>query len=408
MNTIAENLMLGAGDKLDVHQTPPPRPPRHRLSVGLIAGFATALGALFATGVLPRLGRAEQLQREAMEPSTPLVTLKIAEPGAAITHLTLPSSIEPLRATPIYARVNGYLKSFAVDIGTRVQPGQVLAEIETPEIDQQLQQARATLAQTRANLALSQATFDRWGKLLQSKVVAAQEYDERKAQLDVSKADVAAAEANVQRLSRTQEFQKVVAPYSGFITERNTDVGSLIMGDNTGASVLFRIAQTDTFRVFVNVPQSHYRLITEGLPATFTFREFPGRSFVGKVARTAGSLNLTTRTLRTEVELANETGELLPGLYAEVKFSLPQPHPPVLVPSRSLIIQANGPQIATVNDNNAVALRSVSLGRDFGKQIEILTGLEPGKRFITNPTDTLRDGMLVRVDAAHPATSAFK
>jgi RND family efflux transporter MFP subunit len=295
-----------------------------------------------------------------------------------------------------------------VDIGAHVEAGQVLAEIETPEIDEQLRQARATQAQTQANLGIAQTTFERWGKLFQTKAIAAQDYDERKAQVEAGKANVAAAEADVQRLTRLQEFQKVVAPYSGTITERHTDIGALVSGDNNASRMLFRLAQADTLRVFVNVPQSEYRLITQGVPAALAFREFPGRAFIGKVVRTAGALDPVTRTLRTEVQLPNEKGELIPGLYAEVKFNLLQDHPAVVVPSRAVIIQANGPQIATVDASDRVTLHAVGLGRDFGKTVEITTGLEPGDRFVTNPTDTLRDGALVRPEAPEPAKIAAK
>ncbi len=376
------------------------KPASRFLSPVLIVGLVIGLGGLFAVGVLPKLSHAKQLKSAA--PSSSALIVETAQPGAATVQIMLPASVEAVRDTPIYARTNGYLRSFTVDIGAHVEAGQILAEIETPEIDEQLRQAQASLAQAEANLSLTQTTFERWKRLLQSKVVAAQEYDERRVQLETVKADVAAAQANVQRLTRMQEFQKIIAPYAGTIIIRNTDIGALISGDNSSARMLFRIAQTSTLRVFVNVPQSHYRLINEGVPAELTFREFPGRAFMGKVVRTAGALDPDTRTLRTEVQVPNEQGELIPGLYAEVKFNLLQEHPAVVVASRAVIIEANGPQIAAVDSNGRVTLRPVVLGRDFGKTVEIATGLEPGTRFVANPTDTLSDGTLVKVNAPEP------
>jgi membrane fusion protein (multidrug efflux system) len=398
MHTETENIAVSESPEVIVKGTRP----------ALIMGFAIGLGALFAVGALPKLRHAESLRQQSQAPSSPSVIVETAEAGPASTQIVLPTSTEALRDTPIYARTNGYLKSFAVDIGAHVEAGQVLAEIETPEIDEQLRQARAALAQAQANLGIAQITFERWGKLFQTRAIAAQDYDERKAQVEADKANVAAAEANVQRLTRMQEFQKVLAPYSGTITERHTDIGALVSGDSNSSRMLFRLAQADTLRVFVNVPQSEYRLITQGVPAALSFREFPGRTFAGKVVRTAGALDPITRTLRTEVQVPNGKGELIPGLYAEVKFNLLQDHPAVVAPSRAVIIQANGPQIATIDTNSRVVLRAVGLGRDFGKTVEITTGLEPGARFITNPTDTLRDGTFVRVDAREPVKIAVK
>lgn len=405
MNTETENTAVEASHEVAVQA---PKLPRRHLSPMIVAGFLLALGALFTAGVLPRLKHAGMLQRESTAATTPAVLIETAEAGPANTKIVLPTSTEAERDTPIYARTNGYLKAFYVDIGAHVKEGQVLAEIETPEIDEQLRQAQAALMQAKANLALAQATFARWQKLLDSKVIATQEYDERKAQLDTAKANVAAAEANVQRLVRMQEFQKVVAPYSGTITERDTDVGALVTGDNNSGRMLFRIAQTDRLRVFVNVPQSEYRLIHDGVTADLAFREFPGRTFSGKVVRSAGALTPSTRTLRTEIEVPNEKGELIPGLYASVKFNLRQEQPMVVVPSRAVIIQANGAQVATVDAGNRVTLQPVALGRDLGKQIEIASGLQPGDHFITNPTDTLRDGMTVRAETLEPVKIAVK
>lgn len=377
----------------------PPKKPRWIVPVLLVAltGGLTALGL---TGVLPRRANLQRLEQAAAT-NIPVYAVGTAAPGDATAELVLPSSVEASQETPLYPRVNGYVRRIHADIGAQVKTGDVLAEIETPELDQQVLQARAALDQARANLSLAEVSYGRWHEMQKSRIVAPQEVDERRAAMDARKADLAAAEANLQRLEKTREFQKITAPFSGTVTKRFVEVGQLVTGDlNDATRILFQVQHTASLRAFVHVPQSAYRDVVIGQNVALNFRELPGRAFAGKVVRTAGALDGATRTLRVEVQVPNESGELLPGLYAEVKFAIRRGNPPVAIPARALIIQTAGPQIAVVDANNRVALSPVRIARDLGKTIELATGLEPGARFILNPTDTLRDGMTVKVEPA--------
>lgn len=374
----------------------------------LLLGLVAVLGGLLLIGIIPRLTHAKQLEHAAAA-RIATVSVAIAAPGETTTELILPSSVEALQETPLYPRVNGYVKRIVADIGAKVNAGDVLAEIETPELDQQVNQAEAALEQATANLTLATTSYARWQALQNSRIVAAQEVDERKGALDARKADRNAAEANLRSLTQTQSFQKITAPFPGTVTKRFVEVGQLVTGNlNDSTRILFRIEHTAKLRAFINVPQSYYRNISTGQTVALSFREVPGRTFPGTVVRTAGALDSATRTLRTEIQVPNEAGELIPGLYAEVKFQVQREHPPITVPARAVIIQTAGPQIATVNDANRVTLHAVSLGRDFGKTVEIASGIEPGARFILNPTDTLRDGATVQVEASEPAKPAAK
>ena len=369
----------------------------------LILGTAIFAAALLATGVIPRFINRQHMEQAAAAAHLPIVTVGTAVAGEPNAELNLPSSVEAQQTTPIYPRVNGYVKSLLVDIGTKVKAGDLLAEIETPELDEQVKSAQAALAQTRANLKIAQTTSDRWQELRRTKVVAAQEMDERDSALEARKADLAAAEANVERLTRLRGFQKITAPFEGTVTQRHIEVGQLVTGDlNDETRILFRLEQTQTLRAFINVPQSSYRSVAVGQDVELAFREVPGRTFPGKVVRTAGSLDSATRTLRTEIQIPNEKSELVPGLFAEVKFKIQRDQPPISIPARALIIQTAGPQIATLSADNKVALATVVVARDLGKTIELASGLPVGTRFVTNPTDTLRDGTAVTA-APEPA-----
>lgn len=367
----------------------------------LLVGTALVLLVLFGIGFFPRQKQSSALAAQSAEAKLPHVIVTKAQRGSAVAELVLPSTTEALQDTPIYARTNGYLRKFHADIGAKVEAGQLLAEIETPETDELLNQARAVLEQSRSNLNLATISYQRLQDLLNDRAVSQQEVDDRKAAFDARTADLAAAEANVQRLTRLQSFQKVTAPYAGTIVARNIDNGSLVTGENNEADrMLFRLAQTDVLRVYVNVPQNYYRLVAEGQTANLTFAEFPGRVFTGKVVRTAGALDAASRTLRTEIQVPNEKGELIPGLYSEVSFKLPQANPPLVIPSRALIIQSDGPQVAVVNDDQTVRLVPVVLGRDFGKTLEVASGLEEGASLVINPTDRLHAGTKVQIEEA--------
>jgi RND family efflux transporter MFP subunit len=377
--------------------TPAVAPKASRWKAPLVLIATAALAAtLFTAGAVPRLIHRAQLEKTAAALQLPIVSIGTATVGETNADLILPSSVEARQSTPIYPRVNGYVKRIVADIGARVKAGDLLAEIETPELDEQVNAAQAALAQARANLKIAQTTWNRWQELGRNRVVSPQEVDERQSALEARKADLAAAEANLERLQRLRGFQRIVAPFDGTVTQRHIEVGQLVTGDlNDETRILYRIEQTQTLRAFINVPQSYYRLVGVGQDVELAFKEVPGRTFAGKVVRTAGSLDATTRTLRTEIQVPNERAELVPGLFAEVKFKVQREQPPVTIPARALIIQIAGPQIATLSDDNHVKLASVVVGRDLGKTIELASGLPAGTRFVANPNDTLRDGTAV-------------
>jgi RND family efflux transporter MFP subunit len=385
--------------KTEKNITPSDSPTRGYLRPILLIGLGLSLVGLALVGVLPRLAQTRALQEKSTHAQTAAVNVVQATRGQAEVELLLPSTVEPLVDTPIYARTNGYLKKYYADIGAKVEAGAVLAEIETPEIDEQLNQSRAALEQAQANLTLAETSNVRWQDLLRDQAVSKQEADERKAALAARQADLTAAEANVQRLTRLQSFQKVTAPYAGTIIARNVDTGALVSGDNNDRNrMLFRLAQTDTLRVYLDVPQNYYRLIAVGQTAQLSFREQPGKTFAGKIVRTSGALDPATRTLRTEVQVPNEQGQLVPGLYAEVKLKLPNENPPVLIPANALILLQDGPHVAQINESGRVRILPVTLGRDFGKTIEVVSGLDENARLVASPSDTLRDGALVEVN----------
>lgn len=381
--------------------------PSASLRVILIIGSLCILGILAVWGLLPRLAQRHKLEKKVAESQQ--ISVNVMQPirGSSEVELILPSTTEALNNTPIYARASGYLKEYYADIGEKVAAGTVLAEIETPEVDEQLNQNLALLEQAKANLVLAENNNKRWQGLLKEKAVSKQETDERYAAYLARKADVTAAEANVQRLTRMQSFQKVTAPYAGTIIARTAETGALVNGDNTEQSrMLFRLAQTDTLRVYVNVPQNYYRLIKEGQTVDLSFHELPGKTFPGKVVRTAGALDTATRTLKTEIQVPNEKDELLPGLYAEVKFKILNETPALIIPASTLILNQEGPHVAVVNASGQVRLQAIVLGRDFGKTMEVVSGLEDNTKLVVNPSDTLYDGAIVKVKTVEAKIAA--
>ena len=292
------------------------------------------------------------------------------------------------------------MRQWFVDIGAKVEAGQLLAEIETPEIDQELNQARAAAQQAAANLELARATLKRWDYLLQKKVVSAQEFDEKKAGSDARQADVTAAQANVKRLEETQGFQKIVAPFSGIVTARTVDNGMLVSAGSAGQSQpLFRVAQTDTLRIYVTVPQTYASSIKPDQNATVSFREISDKAFSAKIVRTAGALDPAARTLLTELQVANTDRKLFPGMYAEIKFAFPQDGRTLLIPGNTIIVQSDGPKVLTVDAKQTIRTRPVKLGRDLGDKVEILSGLDPAEPLVANPSDSLSEGVEVKVQA---------
>ncbi|NUA26979.1 efflux RND transporter periplasmic adaptor subunit [Cupriavidus basilensis] len=309
--------------------------------------------------------------------------------------LALPGTLQGYVQAPIAARANGYLKRWTKDIGSRVEKGELLAEIETPEIDQQLTQAIAAREQAASSLALARSTVERWEGLRKKDVVSQQELDERRSAVTQGSANVAAADANVQRLRQLEAFKRVVAPFAGIITRRNVDVGDLIEGSRP----LFLLSQTDPLRVYVNVPQSYASLVKPGQEVVVTQAELRGQAFKGEVARTSGSIDASTRTMQVEVSLPNRDGVLLPGAYVNVSLPL-KGGQALLAPSNALLFRGEGTRVAVVDKAGRVALRPVSLGRYFGPTVEVLDGIGSGDRLVLNPSDSIASGDLVALAPA--------
>jgi RND family efflux transporter MFP subunit len=323
-------------------------------------------------------------------------------------EIVLPGNIQAFTETPIYARTTGYLKRWYVDMGAHVKAGQLLAEIDTPEIDDQLKQARADFATANANYQLSEKTAARWQELLGTDSVAKQEADEKMGDRQAKKAALDAASFNVARLEKLQAFKKIYAPFAGVITARNTDVGALIDAGSGGTGrELFHVAAIDKLRVYVNVPQAYSRDAVPGAPAELTLGEFPDRRFSGKIVRNSNAIDAATRTMLTEVDLDNPKGELLPGSYAQVHIKLQSDRPALVLPINTLLFRPDGTQVAVVHSDQKVALVKVAIGRDFGTELEIVSGLDANASVIVNPSDSLTAGTQVRVvkEAEKPAAS---
>jgi RND family efflux transporter MFP subunit len=369
------------------------------------ATIAVLFAALIVIGVIPRLRDARELHAESASVhgtvEVTVVTVKRASPNSDIV---LPGSIEALHESPIYARTTGYVTKWTTDIGAHVSTGQLLAQIQSPEIDQQSDQAKADLGQLRANLTLSKRTADRWVLLAHDSVVTPQEVDEKQAAYDAAVANLASGEANYQRLVELQRFERVTAPFSGVVTSRSVDVGNLVTAGATlggtgtaSARPLFTVAGTDTVRVYVNVPQSAMSLVQAGAEADVLVRELSGGIFHGRVARNARALDAASRTLLTEVQIPNPKGVLLPGMYVQVRFAITNAAPPLVIPANTLVIRSDGPQVALVRPDHTVHYQKVELGRDFGDQVEVTAGLDSDAQLVVNPSDEIREGVEVRV-----------
>jgi RND family efflux transporter MFP subunit len=363
---------------------------------------AGALGYFIYKGIHSRVEAATELKKETDQSAVSSVVVIHPKPSGETEEIVLPGNIQAFTDTPIYARTNGYLKSWKVDLGAHVKSGQLLAEIETPEVDQQLAQARADLATAEANLALAQSTAARYEALLKSDSVAKQDVDEKTGDLNAKKAIVDSANYNVKRLEQTQGFQKVYAPFDGVITARNTDIGALINAGSSATSAngkeLFHESATGTLRVFVNVPQIYARAARVGSTAELTFNEFPGRKFRGTLVRTADAIDMASRTLLTEVDVDNTKGELLSGAYVSVHIKLPSKAQTVTIPVNTLIFRSEGLRVAVVRDGKA-QLTPFIMGRDFGSQVEVLGGINPSDSVIVNPSDSLTSGTPVTVSS---------
>jgi RND family efflux transporter MFP subunit len=361
-----------------------------------------ALGG--ARTVISRIQNSRVLEANAAEGGLLYVRTVQVAPGSAAQTLALPGTLQGFVQAPVAARAGGYLRRWTKDIGSRVRRGELLAEIETPELDQQLSQAIAARQQTAASLDLARSSMARWEALRKRDAVSQQELDERRSAFAQARANLAAADANVERLRQLESFKRVVAPFAGVITKRNVDIGDLI--DTTGKP-LFLLSQTDPLRVYVNVPQAYAQLVKPGQAATVTQTELHGRAFHGEVARTAASIDTATRTMQVEVSLRNQDGALLPGAFVQVELALP-PSGTVTVPFNALLFRGEGVRVAAVDANGKVHIRPVQLGRNFGESVEILAGLAGGERLVVNPADSLAEGDQVQVvaDARRAASAA--
>jgi RND family efflux transporter MFP subunit len=370
---------------------------RRGLNGRVLLGTLIVLAVLFLVGMFPRW-RANAALTNSVRDQRPTVSVISSQRPEDNANVVLPGSTQAIQETAIYARTNGYVLRWLVDIGAKVEAGQLLAEIETPEIDQELNQARAAAEQASANAELTRATMARWQEMLQKQVVSAQEFDERKSAADARRADLNAAQANVQRLEKLQGFQKVVSPFAGIVTARNIDNGALVSAGNNGQSApLFRIAQTDTLRIYVTVPETNARTIGPGQEASVSFRQIPEKEFKAKVVRTTGAIDPASRTLLTELQLPNPDGQLLPGMYAEIKFALSQDGRTLLIPGNAVMVRSDGAKVLVVDAKQTIRARAVKLGRDLGDKVEILSGLSSSEPLVANPTDALHDGVEVKV-----------
>ena len=366
----------------------------------IVVALLLALGA--ARTMFVRMNSANALEAGTTARATQYV--KVTQPKAAGDGqtLSLPGTLQGFVQSPISARASGYLKRWTKDIGAHVEKGELLAEIETPEIDQQLSQAIAARQQAAAALDLAKSTAARWEALRKKDVVSQQDLDERRSATASATANLAAADANVQRLQQTEGFKRVVAPFAGVITRRNVDVGDLIdAGGGNGGRALFQLAQTDPLRVYINVPQSYAQLIKAGQPVVVTQSELRGQKFNGVVARTAGAIDTTSRMMQVEVALPNKDGTLLPGAYVQVALPLAASQS-LSIPANTLLFRAEGTRVAVVDADGKVHLRPVTVGRNYGETVEIIDGLQTADRMVLSPSDSLADGDVVTI-AKEPA-----
>src|ERR1700734_2203095 len=370
-----------------------PTPPSSRRGFLFLIVVIIVVVLVVVAGVVPRMRAKTALKEETDKSAVPSVDVIQPKQGAPHQEIILPGNIQAFIDAPIYARTNGYLKKWYVDIGARVKAGQLLAEIDTPEVDQQLQQARADLNTAEANSSLSQITWKRYEDLKNTDSVSKQDVDNANGDYAAKKAMENSSAANVKRLEDTKAFQNIYAPFDGVITARNTDVGQLIdQGSSNTQKELFHIAAIKTLRVYINVPQQYSIAARPGLTADLTLGEYPGRRFQGTLVRTANAIDVASRTLLVEVDVNNATGELLPGAYTEVHLKLPSDIPTFFFRFSALIFRAQGLQVATVDSNNKTKLVAIPLGREFGSQVEVLSGLNGDDKVIVNPSDSVIDG----------------
>ncbi len=403
-----------------------PARPRTMRVLGLLLLAVLIVAGVVFWGINARIQTAAAVKEATQELAIPAVSVIHPKPGAMKDEVVLPGNIQAFTDSPIYARSSGYLKQWNVDIGGRVKAGQVLATIEAPELDQQVVQAKATIQQAQASLdqaianeqqgkaneELARVTADRWKNLVAKGAVSRQENDQYQAQyqaqvanlnaleqaIAAARSNIAAAQANLGRLQEMQNYETVKAPFDGILTARNVDVGALINAGNGGAAQeLFHLASTAKLRVYVSVPQADSRAAIPGIKSYLTLSEFPGRRFAGELVRTAGAIDPATRTLLTEVDVDNASGELRPGAYAEVHLTIPEGSRSLILPVSTLIFRSEGLRVGVVRDGNKAELVPVILGKDYGNEVEVVSGIAEDDSVIANPPDSLASGAAVQV-----------
>ncbi len=418
--------------EVDTRSTAPPRHVGRGGLVWLFLFLAVLIIVAIVFGLRPRLAREKALAAaaEALDEKAPVVNVARVRRSPAKTELELPGDLQGYLESPVFARADGYMRKRLVDYGDRVRAGQLLAELETPELDQQLSQARASLAQSQAtlqqfeaalvqanaNLKLAQVTLVRWKRLTDRGVFSKQEGDAKQADFDVRQAEVASAkaninaaqkaveasEANLRRLEELKSFSKVTAPFDGVITARNMDVGTLVNAGNGGPNrEIFRIAQIDRMRIFVNVPQTYASLVRPGQRAELRVQELPGQMFAATVTRSTNSVDENSRTMLAILETPNPRGALLPGMYTQVKFSFPGNPSALLLPGDSLMLGRDGPRVAIVGPDHLVHLRRIHIAHDYGADLEVDSGVADGDMVVLNPNDQVREN--ARVETQSPA-----
>jgi len=374
----------------------PPAPPRKALTI--VGVFLLVLLLAGALTLWSHVSRERALAKETERETVPTVAVVYPQSEKPDEDLVLPGSLLAYEESPIYARTSGYLVRWYKDIGSRVSKGELLAKIDTPEVDQELNQARAARLQILAQMDLAKISSDRWENLRKTDSVSAQEADQYASAYKQSQANLAAADANVRRLEQLEGFKDVYAPFSGVLTRRNVDPGALInAGAGAAGRELFDLARVDPLRVYTSVPQAYAPYIKVGAKTAITLQEFPGQKFAAMVARTAESIDPSTRTLLTEVDVPNKDGRLLPGSFGEVHFAVGSNVNKVTVPVNAMLFRSEGPQVAVVGPGSKIQLRHISIGRDYGTTLEILGGVAPGDQIVINPSDSLEEGQQVNV-----------
>jgi RND family efflux transporter MFP subunit len=372
------------------------------VTVFFCAGFAI----LIFSGILSRLSAEKKLEGTVKASAIPVVTVVHPEGTSKAQEIELPGTTQAFTEAPIYARTSGYLKKWYLDIGAHAKQGELLAEIETPELDQQLEQAQNDLKTAQANLQLAEVTMNRWVYLLKGNVISKQETDQAVSDYNAKKSTAQSAEANVHRLEKLQEFERVYAPFDGVITTRDTDIGALVQnGNSPGQKDLFRLAAIDKLRVYVAVPEVYAAAAKSGEAVTLTLDAFPGETFPGTIVRNSNSIDLTTRTLNVEVDVDNPTGRLLPGAYAFVHLKIPGAPGAVTIPTNTLLFRAEGLRVAVVRDGE-VKLVPITVGHDYGSTVEVTSQLSAKETVIADPSDSVMDGARVEIAEPGPAKVA--